>query len=171
MGMRHKINERRGLRELCKWIRQDHGSCGSLIEIGSFMGDSARIFLEYFEEVTCVDPWKHDPKFEESLTRSHDATEWARVEKIFDVRALGAKKLKMTSDEASILVGHFDVVYIDAVHTYEAVSHDVITWRDKAKYIAGHDYSKRFPGVKKAVHEQLRKPDATFQDSSWIVKI
>jgi hypothetical protein len=45
----------------------------------------------------------------------------------------------------------FDIVYIDAEHTEEAVAADLAAWAPKAKqWVAGHDYAA-FPGVKKAV--------------------
>jgi hypothetical protein len=47
----------------------------------------------------------------------------------------------------------FDIVYIDAEHTYEAVKKDIAMWRPMAQHlIAGHDYGV-FPGVGKAVRE------------------
>ena len=57
--------------------------------------------------------------------------------------------------------GRFDVVFIDAGHTYEEVKQDIIQWKPKAKMIiAGHDYYPGvWDGVVKAVDEAFGKPD------------
>lgn len=55
-------------------------------------------------------------------------------------------------DDASV-----DLVFIDAVHTYQAVKEDIAAWLPKVRvggFISGHDYgSERFAGVKQAVDE------------------
>lgn len=52
--------------------------------------------------------------------------------------------------------GSFDLVFIDADHSQQAVLADITAWRPKVKaggWIGGHDYgSRRFPGVESAVH-------------------
>ena len=68
-----------------------------------------------------------------------------------------------------------DFVYIDANHTYEGCKEDIATtlkWKGRGlKFIAGHDYASWCPGVIQAVNEAFGKPDWTFSDSSWLVKI
>ena len=47
-----------------------------------------------------------------------------------------------------------DFCFIDASHDYENVKKDILAWSPKVKGIlAGHDYSKTWPGVVKAVDE------------------
>jgi predicted O-methyltransferase YrrM len=49
-----------------------------------------------------------------------------------------------------------DFVFIDAGHSYTAVSTDIRAWQAKVKpggWFGGHDYSLRFPGVIQAVRE------------------
>jgi len=55
----------------------------------------------------------------------------------------------------------FDVVFIDAGHTYEEVKNDIEKWLPKARMvIAGHDYLPGvWDGVIKAVDEKFGKPD------------
>jgi predicted O-methyltransferase YrrM len=60
------------------------------------------------------------------------------------------------SVEAAKLIpdGSLDFVFIDALHTYEAVLEDLAAWHPKVRrdgIVAGHDY--RWDGVQKAVHE------------------
>lgn len=51
---------------------------------------------------------------------------------------------------------YFDLVFIDAGHLYKDVMEDIRAWERKVrsgKWLTGHDYSPRFPGVIEAVDE------------------
>ena len=57
-----------------------------------------------------------------------------------------------------------DFVYIDGLHTYDAVKADIDGWYDKVKtggIIAGHDYSTEWIGVKNAVDEFVLENNLT----------
>lgn len=65
------------------------------------------------------------------------------------------------------------MVYIDADHNYEPVKADIRAWLPKVKpggWITGHDYYWPFPGVLRAVCEELGKPHFVTRDSSWAVR-
>lgn len=54
----------------------------------------------------------------------------------------------------------FDMVFIDAGHTYEEVKNDIRKWKSKAKILlCGHDYCPAWSGVRQAVDEELGGPD------------
>ena len=57
--------------------------------------------------------------------------------------------------------GYFDMLYIDADHTYEGTMNDLLLAKNKVKtggVISGHDYtSDMFPGVVRAVDEFCEK--------------
>jgi hypothetical protein len=68
-----------------------------------------------------------------------------------------------------------DMLYIDSIHTYDAVLKHVENWWDKVPVggiIAGHDYRPQFPGVQAAV-ELLSNTilfyseHAIYPDTSW----
>ena len=149
-----------------------------MIEIGSYRGESAELFLSTgkVKKLYCVDPWAmyYDADDGASFSDMH------KVECDFD-RRVGADKrvvkvkgsIDTFVEKHSTLKEKIDFVYIDGLHTYEGVRHDIEIVRDKIKpriAIAGHDYCPGlWDGAVKAVHEQLGKPDATFQDTSWLI--
>jgi hypothetical protein len=62
----------------------------------------------------------------------------------------------------------FDMVFIDAEHTYEALVKDILHWKSKAKILlCGHDYSNAWPNVMRAVNEELGGPDEV-HGSIWV---
>jgi hypothetical protein len=145
-----------------------------MVEVGSFVGDSTRVFAQRCRTVHSVDPWQngYDDKDPSSYTWPME-----QIEAQFDevVRECGnIVKHKLTSIEGAALFedGSLDAVYIDGNHLPEFVKADARTWLPKVRpggFIAGHDWQhKRAPGVKPAVIEVLGMPDATFQDTSWI---
>ena len=64
----------------------------------------------------------------------------------------------------------FDVVFIDADHSYEAVREDIVNYVDKLKYtgvLIGHDY--RWPDVYRAVHKCFDSVES-HADNVWLVR-
>jgi hypothetical protein len=49
----------------------------------------------------------------------------------------------------------FDLVFLDADHSYEAISRELEYFKDCA-VITGHDYNNNFPGIMRAVEEFLK---------------
>lgn len=80
--------------------------------------------------------------------------------------------LQMTTDEASEVVEDksLDFVFIDADHSEAAVLSDIAHWRGKVKiggWLGGHDYSKKFPGVVKAVDAVFGKRAMKWPGDIW----
>jgi hypothetical protein len=145
-----------------------------LVEVGSFVGDSTRVFARRCKEIHSVDPWKN------GYDDEHDPSSYTwpmeRIEAQFDevVEECGnIIKHKMTSLEGAELFEDesIDMVYIDGNHLYEYVKQDIIAWSPKVKkggWVCGHDWQhKKAQGVKPAVLETVGQPDKTFQDTSW----
>lgn len=82
---------------------------------------------------------------------------------------------KTSADAASWLRDcEIDLVFIDADHSYDAVTFDIAAWRTRLRpggWLTGHDYDAgRFPGVVKAVDEAF--PDAIKgADFTWMVQL
>lgn len=174
---------RQGLIDMIEWMDKfSPVRMMKIIEVGCWTGCSSEIFAKRFNRVICVDLWQSNIG---GITNKYDMKE---VEVIFDRRAARYHgvicKSKTSSIEAAkIYQDHGsdekidndifpDVIYIDAGHTFEDVLKDLSAWKDiPKKFICGHDYEKRFPGVVKAVNKIFGKPQRVFKDSSWIVKL
>ena len=71
---------------------------------------------------------------------------------------------------------YFDLVFIDANHTYEHVKEDIEAWYPKVReggILAGHDWCEGFPGVAQAVHEYFTPRDKVVlltHNTVWYVK-
>lgn len=159
-----------GLRELCGYI--PYYRRGKMIEIGTFIGESTKIFEEYFEEVTTVDPWDTD-WLSDSL--GHEVTEeW--LEQEFKKNCKEAKHIKLPSLMASVRfqANEFDFVYIDGWHQLLPCVIDIMSWLPKVMgdgWIGGHDYHTNKSCVIPAVMMTLGKPDKVFSDTSWIKRL
>lgn len=162
---RDSIDQFDGLHDLCNYVA-DRIDAGTMVEIGSWMGESALEFASYFDLVICVDPF--EGKFAAVLPIFQRAVEIDLRSRQVG-RAPVIEHIRKTGEEARPLItNQVDFVYIDAVHEYEPVKSDINYWRHKVKAIGGHDYSAEFPGVKQAVDEAFGDPDMVFQDTSWV---
>ena len=146
------------------------------VEIGSYAGESAEIFLKSnaFKKLYCIDPWE----------MGYDPNDFAGdegiylAEKVFDEKFKNnpiVTKLKMKSFDASRLfeLDSLDFVYIDGNHKYEFIKSDLMSYYPRVKkggIISGHDYEwKGTPDVKRAVDEFFNKPPIKkYPDHSWI---
>lgn len=168
--MRSEEQDVQGLHDLMEYTQPN-----TIVEIGSYTGESSEIFAEYAQKLFCIDPWEtlYDPKDFASFS------DMKKVEKMFDTRMkpyTNIKKIKMKSEEAytQFEPQSIDLVYIDANHTYDGILADIKLWKPKIRkggYMSGHDYSPQWPGVIKAVDETFGTPDKIFKDSSWVKQI
>lgn len=161
-----------GLKDLIKYVKAN--KTWTMAEIGSFVGDSTRVFSGAVKEVHSIDPWQNG--YDDANDPSSYKWPMHQIEAQFDevVEECGnIIKHKMTSLEGAELFDDesLDMVYIDGNHLYEFVKADIIAWYPKVKkggWICGHDYGHKLcKGVKIAVNEIIGEPDGRFQDTSW----
>jgi predicted O-methyltransferase YrrM len=153
---------RQGLLDLCAALPV----CGTAIEVGSYAGESAEIFLQSGKvaHITCVDPF-----FDEDVEREFD-----RRMAAFPGRVTKIKALSMAALEGLLRCAQYDFIYIDARHDYPSASWDIRHWQMLLRpggYIGGHDYTEKQPGVVRAVNEEFGQPWRVFQDGSWLCRI
>lgn len=144
-----------------------------LIEIGAWVGVSTIEFAKHFASVIAIDPWQNNIG---DITNNYDMNQAYeeyknRISKFDNITTIKEFSYNIANkiDNSTI-----DIVYIDGLHTYEAVKKDIELFMPKIKkrgFISGHDYCSKFPGVIKAVNELFIKPDRIFVDTSWIKRI
>lgn len=163
-----------GLRDMCSFLEEHNLSMNKMVEIGTYMGESAAMFVLYFNEVHCVDPWDQD-FIPGTLSATDVEIVFDRVlgklsfeHSVYKHKMLGSEYAKNVEDES------FDFVYIDGDHHYESVVEDIKNWYPKVKtghFIGGHDYSNpNATEVEKAVNDVLGFPEKTFMDHSWLIR-
>ncbi len=141
------------------WLNDTAKKYQSIAEVGSWMGRSTHALASGCPgDVTAVDTWKGatDPK---DGTYGQDVflqfvTNMKEFKNVIVNRNESAEAAKHYDD------GEFEMVFIDATHTFDEVKRDIAIWKPKAKkLICGHDYSASWPGVMQAVDEAFGKPD------------
>lgn len=171
-----------GLGDFCRYYNARFGHPRRMIEIGSYRGESTRIFHRHFWSslIICIDPWRPGKRF---CNPEMDCG-MGQAERDFDLACehMGSMivKLKMTSAEAAMCkairaMAPFDLVYIDGDHSLAGVDLDILEWLPMTRFaIGGHDFGRpesRYEGVTKAVEGRLGEPDRVFEDTSWLKKI
>ena len=170
-----------GLDRLAKTIKNKLGDELSIVEVGSYQGESTEIISKNFPDskINAVDIWE---KYIEDISGNGTITyslenqelELIEAEEIFTKRFENNNnviKNKMSSIDFSKTIEDksIDFIYIDGNHQYSSVKDDIMTWMPKIKdtgIISGHDYS--WPTVKRALDECFgRNPDSVFEDGSW----
>lgn len=139
------------------------------VEIGSWIGGSARIIAPHAGRLFCVDPWSN---FYVSDTGE------LSPEQMFLLFCLNTQDYLFnriipcrgeSATFAKIWTIPIDFLFIDGDHSHEGVKIDINGWMRHMKgdgVVLGHDYD--LPGVAKAVDESFKEvrliPDTTF----WI---
>jgi predicted O-methyltransferase YrrM len=163
-----------GLLDLIKELGDN--SEKTMIEIGSFVGESTVLFAESFKKVIAVDPFlaDYDPADPTSYLFEFKNVYQTYLDRTGDHKNI--ETIVSTSDEATSKLGglKYDFIYLDGLHTYDGVKTDITNYLPLVKeggVIGGHDYTDKIPhlvGVHKAVNEMLGTPDKVFKDNSWI---
>lgn len=138
---------------------------GSIIELGVWKGRSlcsiADIIKRKNLKVYAVDTFKGSPKEE----NEHKVAKKTDLKKVFidNTKSFGldVELFHMTTNEAANEINKkFDLIFIDADHTFEGITQDLENWIPKCKgIIAGHDYE--LEDVRKAVKNKFPSVDYT----------
>jgi predicted O-methyltransferase YrrM len=171
------ISYTKGLQDLISYINNNKPTQNmSMIEIGSYAGESTEIFSKYFNNVIAIDP------FNNNYDENDITCKYMELTKVYETFIKIVKKhhninhIRKTSDEAiyELKNTQVDFVYIDGLHTYEQIKKDITNYLpliNKGGFIGGHDYHQTWQGVKDGIHETIGLPEQIFQDTSWIKQI
>jgi glycosyltransferase involved in cell wall biosynthesis len=145
----------------------------SICEIGSWKGRSTHALLTGTSGyVTAVDHFKGSDDVKDK-TNALGASGDVYAQFMKNVGHLNnLEVVRKPSLEAAVeIMDKYDMVFIDALHTYEGVKADIEAWKDKAEVVlCGHDYCDAWPEVKRAVDEAFGQPDEV-HGSIWVKRI
>jgi hypothetical protein len=171
------VNSELSLIQLCNDVREIIGDSPTIVEIGSYMGESSLVFAQQFPDgkIICIDPWLGG--FDDSDSISH--SDYRDVEEQFNLRQNLVKNIEKIKGYSIDYKIDCDMVYIDGCHKYDCVKQDINHWLPLSKHIiSGHDYATEYDismyphiaDVKVVVNEILGVPDKIYNDGSWFKK-
>ncbi len=144
----------------------DHAAGKRVLEVGSQSGNSAIAMADAGGKVHCVDHWQGSPSDYSvgtvAAAGGSDAMFEEFKKRVGDRLDKSILPFRKSSLEAAAMHWEpFDMIFIDAEHTYEACKEDILAWWPHLKddgVMLVHDYvTKQFPGVTKAVRELFGK--------------
>lgn len=102
--------------------------------------------------------WHNIPQYPGIKPSIYSEVAYLKVKNMLSKFGERSELIRKGSVEASkrFSANSLDFVYIDALHTYQAVKADLHAWFDKVRsggLISGDDYTSHFPGVMQAINE------------------
>lgn len=167
-----------------KWLAQAASDCNRIVELGSLYGASSRAMLDNSDaRLWCIDSWRgSDTKPKRGCVSTEDDFQ-SFLNNIQDVRDRVVALKMFTRGAVGLLPeGSFDLVFIDADHSYEAVRFDILNFAPLVRpggILCGHDYGPQpmRNGLIKAVKEIVRNPREagdmiwwTRREENWLLE-
>lgn len=136
-----------------------------VLEIGSYRGYTAKLLAEHTPLETRIVAFDADPRHGAAYRNT-------QVESKID-RRVGRVSLAEFVDEPR---GHYDLIFLDADHSYEAVEHDtdvLLPLLSPTGAIVWHDYANwgkfsRKNGVPEALHQLSKELPIASISGSWL---
>lgn len=140
-----------------------------VLEIGAFKGLSAWGMGLSAKRVISVDTFCANSAGQFQLPQMQTFKDYTRATSMLpNVSAIPAS----SKDAATMLTATFDMIFLDAMHTYEDVRDDIERWLPRIRpggVFAFHDYGHdHFPGVKQAVDEKFGELKDRVVTLGWI---
>jgi predicted O-methyltransferase YrrM len=167
------------LQKLVKSFGECCTSKPTVVEIGTFIGDSAKAMADAGAIVHTIDNYKGTPTdLSGAAYRVHGAQgiKDALIRNIGN--RLGNSIFVYNGDSAGSANGwhgdKVDMAFVDANHEYEFVKADSEAWIRHVRVggiMAGHDYCPAFPGVIQAVQELFGHDSFNVEGTVWWVRV
>jgi glycosyltransferase involved in cell wall biosynthesis len=156
------------------WLYKTASTMQSIVELGSWQGKSTHALCSGCPHglVTAIDHFQGSADVRD-LTKEaakHIDVYGNFLKNMAPFRNLKVNVRNMEFAAGDYPDGAFDMVFIDAEHSYDAVRRDIQLWKPKAKkLLCGHDYTTTWPEVMNAVKDELGEVEVV--DSIWIKKL
>lgn len=146
-----------------------------VLEIGSFKGLSAWGMAIVAKSLCCVDTFKANSAGQHQMETYQTLKDFqSAIERFSNVGYIvgSSEQAAGTMDKLST----FDLIFLDAMHTYEDVKADIARWWPRVRpggLMVFHDYRhKDFPGVAQAVDECFEEipVENTVGTLAWITR-
>lgn len=141
-------------------------------EVGVKEGENLSYILANsdIEHMYAVDPWVEQPGETEDYKNWNIEGVYEKYLKAIEPYSSRVTTIREFSVPAALEVPDVDFVFIDAQHNYENLMQDIRAWRGKCKFLSGHDYWERFPGIEQAVNESFKKEEINLgPNTCWFV--
>lgn len=143
----------------------------NVLEVGAFMGLSAWGMAITAKTVVSLDTFRANSAGQQQMAELTTLDDYVKA-----VSRFGNVRWHVGTSEqgAAAGLGDFDMIFLDAMHTYEDVKADIERWWPRVKsggLMAFHDYGHdHFPGVKQAVDERFGELPNREITLGWIFK-
>lgn len=145
----------RGHRRVWKPFMEKY-DCKRIAEVGVFRGENFMRMIEHEPELAvAADAWSQEAANDAKLSQERLDEQFECFRAMMMSKPFVEIKRGLTPEIAKEYPdNHFDLVYIDADHSYEGCLKDIKAWLPKVKrFLVGDDYNKS--GVKQAVQESF----------------
>lgn len=131
----------------------------NILEIGSYQGLSLSYIENTKNNIYAIEPNKiHFEILKKNIDK------FFKNKKITLFNEFSMDICKKIPDE------FFNLIFIDADHSYKSVSDDIIFWTKKLKkysILAGHDYDNFWVGVRDSVNDIIKKENILLVQRVW----
>jgi predicted O-methyltransferase YrrM len=169
---------------LIQGYAEEIGRVPRVLEVGTWLGETAIAMADAGAEVTCVDTFEGSPGEISETLAGHaggaDAVYEEFKKRIGDRFNKSIFPYRKSSADAAAMSWPkmFDIIFIDAAHNYEAVLEDIHNWWKHLRVsgcLVGHDYDvPQFPEVKEAADdafgEAIKEVAICEEGSLWLVE-
>lgn len=127
----------------------DMAAAKRVLELGSWLGNgSTKELASLCSEVYCVDHWQGNPNVFQHQKMINDFDVFATFQRNTECFGNKIRPMLMSSGDAANVIADesFDLVFIDADHSYTSTLTDIKRWRSKVKpggILCGHDCEGR----------------------------
>lgn len=160
--------------ELWKLVQLAAGK--EVLEVGSFKGLSAFCMATVAKTVTCIDTFKANSAGQQQMPDFTTLDDFQKATSRFRkvIAHIGTSEELGRPEMATVVGAAFDLIFLDAMHTYEDVTGDILRWWPRVRdggMMVWHDYTHPdFPGVQKAVDEIFGPQENRIGTLMWLAK-